>query len=327
MCPQRRHWVLLFICRVAGKHPVHDTSERVDVGASVHIETTDLLRRGVVDRSHPLVCPGECRRRRAEALRDAEIGEICMLLTLGSAEEDVRWLDVAVNKATAMSGVERTRDLADNPLDPQHAGRAMRTQICPQVGPWDELHGEKEHSLPLAGAVDRHEVGVGDGGREFRFVRETGDGGRVLGVFGRDDLEGDCPVECRVRRSVHDSHPASGHHLLDDVTRKVRAGGEDRVGGGCSVCRHRYSLRPPSGLRMWPAPARRWRSGSALYARRCPAEPPDHRVRIAIVPRGARYTRESPRERSAPLSAPGHQRRRRTGYAAPWTREPVERAS
>ena len=162
-----------------------------------------------------------------------------MVLAAGPAQEDVRRLDVAVNEAASMSGVERSRHLADDPLDPRQAGPMMDAQKRPQIGAGNELHREKQHSRPHAGPIYRHEVRVVDSGGELCLRREACDRGGVLGVLGGNDLEGNRPVEGWVRGPVHHSHPTPGDHLLDDVPGKVRPGCEDGRGKRRPVRRHR----------------------------------------------------------------------------------------
>ena len=156
----------------AGQRMEEDAAERVDVGARVGLLAADLLGGGEVRRADELPRAGDPAGGR-RVLGQPEVGEVRVLLAL-LGDQHVRRLDVAVDQAAAVGGVERRADLPDD------ADRALRRQAAArrvderaQVGALDEAHREVQHAVGLAGLVDRHDVGVVDRRRELRLRLEA----------------------------------------------------------------------------------------------------------------------------------------------------------
>ena len=139
-------------------------------------------------------------------------------------EQDVRRLDVAVDEAVAVGGVERAGDLGDD------VGRAFGSELVlgaherAQIGPVDVAHDDEQHALALARVVDGDDVRVLDGGRRLGFGDEALSEVLVVGERGRDDFQRDRPLQAELRRAIDDAHPTAAGEPFDavideDVTR------------------------------------------------------------------------------------------------------------
>ena len=60
-------------------------------------------------------------------------------------------------------------------------------------------------------------------GRELRLAQEPLAEALVLGEFGREELQGNLPLQAQVLRQVDDAHPAPPEQTLDPVAGKLRA--------------------------------------------------------------------------------------------------------
>ena len=91
----------------AGERVEEERAERVDVGARVGLLAADLLGGGEVGRADEVAGAGEAGGARGgRVLRQAEVGQVGVLLAL-VGDQHVRRLDVAVDEAAAVRGVER----------------------------------------------------------------------------------------------------------------------------------------------------------------------------------------------------------------------------
>jgi hypothetical protein len=92
--------------RVARERLVEDAAERIHVARAGRLLPLDQFGREVVRRPEELAVGGEASRIRASG--KPEVGERCGALTV---EEHVRGLDVAVQDAPGVEGVEPTPEL------------------------------------------------------------------------------------------------------------------------------------------------------------------------------------------------------------------------
>ena len=79
-----------------------------------------------------------------------------------------------------------------------------------------QLQDEKLPVVHLLEAVDGGDVGVVERCQQPRFALETGQAFRVLGIAGREDLDGDLPVQARIPGAVDLAH-APGPEGSDDL--------------------------------------------------------------------------------------------------------------
>ena len=219
--PQLRHVVVLRVRDAPREHLVEHAAERIDVSASIHRPTLDLLRRDVVCGSDPGAGPGQAPGR-SQLLGEPEVGQVDLLVRALSGDQDVGRLDVAVHQSALVRRVEGRRHRAHDALDP------VETELAPvddlsQVRAWHVTHRQIEDALVLAAAVDRDDVGMLERRRQAGLRLEAGHGVRVLGVLGRDDLQCHRALEFRIRGLVDQAHPAAVEDAVDAVAGEQRA--------------------------------------------------------------------------------------------------------
>lgn len=166
---------------------------------------------------------GEVVEGGAEDLDEAEIAEIGVSALV---EEDVLRLDVAVDVALLMNGVERAGD-GRQPIEALF-GRFGAEARAPrgEVSAGEVLEDEVGDSAVFSEVEDADDVGVGesDEGSDFAFEAGSEPGrGEELGVGG---LDGDVLVEGSVAREVDDAHSAAS----DAGSDVVASGGEGLSG-------------------------------------------------------------------------------------------------
>ncbi len=126
-----------------------------------------------------------------------------------------------------MRGVEPLRRLA---ADAQHLaeGERRRLALAPrQVGTADQLEGEVEDALALAGVEERHHVRVHESAGGLRLAHQPHaallDLGRV-GVAEAHGLERQLALDVRVASEVDLAHRAGAEAALDAIATERGAG-------------------------------------------------------------------------------------------------------
>ncbi len=110
MGEQLRDRVLTLVRNRAAQHLEEHTAQRVDVGPSIRLAAGDLLGRHVVDGADDGALRGQPGDG-VEPLRDAEVGEVRVLLAVADRDQDVRRLDVAVDEPARVGRIERGGEL------------------------------------------------------------------------------------------------------------------------------------------------------------------------------------------------------------------------
>ena len=157
--------------------------------------------------------------RVAERLGKPEIGEVGTV----AFEQDVVGLDVAMDDARGVGGVERSGDLAQQPDRFGRRQRPVGGDPALEVAALDQAHGDDQLAVLLAGVVDGDDVGVVETGGEARLAQEPFAEGLVVGEVAGDHLECHRAVERQVRRPVDDAHPAARDQRVDAVPTESRA--------------------------------------------------------------------------------------------------------
>jgi hypothetical protein len=169
---------------------VEDAGERVDVRAPVDRSACHLLRRSV-GRGAERGLPADGWHRLAEPACEAEVAQVHVLV---GVEQDVRGLDVAVDEAVGVGGVQGGGDLSADRDGACRLELALRSQQRLEVCAVDVAHDEVELPVDLACVVDRHHVRVLERRRRLGLGEEAGPEALVLGELRDDQLQGDGPL-------------------------------------------------------------------------------------------------------------------------------------
>jgi hypothetical protein len=230
--PQLRRIRVARVRHAPRERLVEHAAQRVDVRARVGAAALDLLGRRVVERADPLA--GARERLGVRRPGDAEVGEVGVLGAAALLDQDVRGLDVAVDEAAFVRGVERVGDLGDDARRAHPVQPVLRRQQRAQVGAPDPAHRDEQPPVGFAGLVDRDHVRVVDRGQHARLALEAGSEALVGRQLRRDDLQRHRPVERDLRRAVDGAHAALAGHPLDAVAGESLA--------GCELSQHSRAL-------------------------------------------------------------------------------------
>src|SRR5690349_3517312 len=155
---------------------------------------------------------GECTERRAglrEArgvteLRDAEVHDLDAAVR---GQQDVVRLDVPMDNASGMRGMETLRDLDAERLHLTN-GELPGSELGFERLSFDQLHGDEGVDVRLADVVDDRDVRMIDGARRLGLVDESLLCPGLLGQSLREELEGNEALESGILGLIHYSHPA-----------------------------------------------------------------------------------------------------------------------
>ena len=137
-------------------------------------------------------------------------------------EQDVVGLDVAVDDAGGVGGVEGLADLGqqvDRLLGRQRPGRDPLLQVAAV----DQAHRDDQLVVLLARVVDRDDVGVIEAGGEARLAQEPLAEALVAAEVAGDHLQRHLAIEGEMGRPVDDAHPAARDQRVEPVPAESRA--------------------------------------------------------------------------------------------------------
>ena len=143
---------------------------------------------------------------------DLRQSEIQNLGVSALGDEDVGGLDVAVDDALRMRGVERVGDL-DAQIEHRFDLQRLARDAVPQRLPLQKLHRDEGLPSDLVNFVDRADVRVVQSGRSLGLALEAAERLRVVGDFVGKKLQGDVATELEVLGLVHHTHPAAADLL------------------------------------------------------------------------------------------------------------------
>ena len=210
----------------AGGHLVEDHAEREDVGLRADRLALDLLGRHVERRADD-----RARLRHSRllgGLGQAEVGDVHVI---GGVDHDVLGLQVAVDDALVVRGLEAFRRLAEDAQEALGRQLALLLQDRGQVPPVDELHRQELDAVALAEIEDAQDVGVRHAARELDLALEALEDLGVLGDVRPDELQRDVAVQALVVHEVDGAHSAHAEEALDAVPlADLEAGGQNDRG-------------------------------------------------------------------------------------------------
>ena len=168
-----------------GQHLVRDDAQRPEIRPCVHDVSSGLFGRHVAGRADCAAGSRELRRRLAHLnLREAEVQNFHLSRR---RQHQVRWLQIPVNDAGGVCGVERIGHLRDHAGDLGHrqraAGEASRERFALVV-----RHRDERLAGVVADLVDRGDVGMIECAGGARLPQQAGRGFRMLAVSGDRNL-------------------------------------------------------------------------------------------------------------------------------------------
>ena len=137
-------------------------------------------------------------------------------MVAAGGDQDVVRLDVAVDQAGLVRGVERVTRLGEDAQRPADVQLPRDDQVL-QVRPPDEPHREEEPVLALARLVDRDDVRVLERGLEETLAAEALAERRLAAELGGDHLERDGAREGQLGRLVDGAHAAAADQGVDAI--------------------------------------------------------------------------------------------------------------
>ena len=132
-----------------------------------------------------------------------------------TADQHVGRLDVAMDVAGVVDGVERLAEARRDLARPLGLERALDPHQRPQVGSRDVAHHDVCAVAVEPGLVDRDHVGMLDRRRGAQLAQEPAPRLRIVEALGRDDLDRDVAPEAVLAGAVDHAHATAPDRLLD----------------------------------------------------------------------------------------------------------------
>ena len=142
-----------------------------------------------------------------------QVGKLHARRPAGACEQDIRWLEIAMNETVCMSVIERVAYLYGDLDDSRKVG--WRSLF--EIGAFNQLHDKEENAVVLSDIMDDNNVWVIQCGGGARLTQKALAGVRLRGLFG-EEFYRDLAFQLEVGRSVNDAHPATSKLTVEPVT-------------------------------------------------------------------------------------------------------------
>ncbi len=215
----------------AGAHLVEDHAKGKQIGARVERLPERLLRRHVRNRAERRARAGQValrrgRRRRGQGgfgrrlevrqhLRQTEVEHLGVT---APGHEDVGRLDVAMDDARSVRGVERVGNL-DPKLDQLFERHRPVADPVFQRLAFEKLHRDEPLPAVLADLVNRADVRMVQRRRGARLAHEAVGRGAIAGQLIGQELQRDVTAKQKVLGAIDDAHSAAAEHLENAIVR------------------------------------------------------------------------------------------------------------
>ena len=221
---ERRRFVEAQLDRRYGPRPfrhfIEHQPECPEIGAVIDRFSAGLLRSHVRRGAENLAASSRGGEHRALVVRVgfAHLGdtEIENLRVTAIRDEDIGGLDVAMNDARVVCGIERVRDLDAEGKQDVERQTAIGDSVS-QRGALEVLHDDEGAAILLADIVNGADVGVIQRRRGPRLAAKPAESVGLASQFFGQELHRDEPMEPFVLRLVDDAHPARADPLEDAV--------------------------------------------------------------------------------------------------------------
>ncbi len=232
----------------AGRHFIEHNSEREEIRPGIELFSAGLLGGHVGDRAHGASRAGEkigsglrAGLQRAVArlgrfLRHGELGEAKVQNFRRAArdQEDVRGLDVAMDDAFGVRGVQAIGDL-DGHVKKIGQGQGLAGDAVFQGLAFEQLHRDEGAPFKFANVVDGADIGMVQRGSGASFAAEALDGLRILRDIVGKKFERDTASEPGVLGLIDYAHASAANLFGNGVMGNGEAEHRTRVGHGLGV--------------------------------------------------------------------------------------------
>ena len=199
---------------LAAEHLVADDAKRVEIAAAVDgAVASGLLGRHVSGGPDGHARCGETRVAAiGKGARDTEVRHHRASGLV--VDDDVVWLDVAVNDVAVVRVSEGFGDFAQNTANFDGRHRPVLLQALAEVVALDVRHHEVDEVVFFFDGVDRYDVLVIELRRGLCFAQETLTNISAEAQLRRQNLDRDLALESAISRAIHDSHTATTDFAL-----------------------------------------------------------------------------------------------------------------
>src|SRR5262249_58790444 len=208
-------------------------TEPPHVAATVDLASAKLLRAHVAEGADDVVWlrhtadhPAGVRMplRMAHDLGQSEVEDLHLLVR---RHHHVRRLEIAVDDALAMRGVDGHGDLTADPIASLGIDR-LAHDVLAQIDSRDELHGDEVNPAVVLQRVDHRDVGMTEPGEDLGLALEAHQRGGAQRLRIGKHLDGNATLEPWIFGQIDGSHSTLADDSQDRIT--AHADGAIRIG-------------------------------------------------------------------------------------------------
>lgn len=202
--------------RVSGQRLVQHARQRIDIDGGCGYLSANPFGRHVIQGADL----GPRRRQPGVALGlgDSEVDQI---YKVGGGDDDVLWLDVAVDQSLGVCRIQGGGDLTDDGHRTRGFQRALRNQVEKRL-PLYQPHVDVQAAVNLTPVMDRNDVWFLQDRRRLRLALEPRPKGGAVGILLGEYLQRDSSSFAGVIGFVHRAAPAPAEQARDLVLAERR---------------------------------------------------------------------------------------------------------
>ena len=169
---------------------------------------------------------------------EAEVENFCLA---ARSDEDIRGLDIAMNDAAGMSGVERIGNLNREIEERGKRNRAAADSFAERLA-FEQLHDEKWAAIRFAYVEERADAGMIQRGDGARFALKAFERGGIVSEFAGEKFQRDEAAETNIFGAEDLAHAAAAERFDDAIMRECLAD-QERASGQQAIVIHREGSR------------------------------------------------------------------------------------